>query len=162
MNKIKLTLLLFMISLGSSWACECIIPSDYSLKDAVDGHPVIFLAEVVSIEDPKDPNFEWVGDLVFDSLYYKKRGYEPQFRIIEVLKGKVGKERKGDRLFFQSDFSTCSVSFQLGKTYLVFAYRDKSGTLGTSSCSLRFQFENQEASKAKRKEIKKALRQKVS
>ncbi len=74
MMKIKLTMVLFIISLGSSWACECIFPSEYSLNDAVDGHPVIFYAEVVSIEDPNDPNFEWVVDLVFDSLYYKKRG----------------------------------------------------------------------------------------
>lgn len=162
MRKYGLTLALMGLSLGCTWACECVFPSNYNLKNAVDGHPVIFYAKVVSIEDPKDPNFEWIPDLVFDSLYYEKRGYEPQFRIIEVLKGKIGKERKGDRLFFQSNFSTCSVSFELGKTYLVFAYRDESGKIGTSSCSLRFEFDNQEAYKTKRKEIKKALRQKAS
>ena len=161
MRIVTIAFVFLVLTLQASLACECIFPIDYTLKDAVDEHPVIFYAEVISIEDQKDPNFEGVADLYFDSLYYEKRGYEPQFRIIEILKGKIGSEQEGDRIVLQSDFSMCSSTFKIGQKYLVFAYGDENGWISVSSCSPGFLFEDQKAYRAKRREIKKALRQKM-
>jgi hypothetical protein len=160
MKRSGLLLVLIFLFTFSSKACECIFPANYDFGAHARSYPLIFYGEVVSIQDEKDPNFKWIPDLVFDSLYYKTRGYNPEFRVIKRLKGRFGKAVKRGRLTLGSGFSSCSRTFSLGQRYLVFAYRHGDGPLETNICAPNRKISGKQGWNSMRNQVKKALRQK--
>ena len=161
MKRTGLFFVLVFLFTSSSKACECIFPSNYDFGEHARSFPVIFYAEVVSIQDEKDPNFEWIPDLAFDSLYYKKRGYNPEFKVIKTLKGKLGKDLKKRRLTLESGFTSCSGTFNLGERYIIFAYRNENWPITTNICAPNRTISTPDEWSEMRKRIKKALRQKI-
>jgi hypothetical protein len=68
-------------------------------------------------------------EAAFDSLL--ETGSRTHFKVKEVFRGP-----KTDALEIWSDFSDCGVHFQVGETYLVYAWRNKDRSrLETSACS---------------------------
>lgn len=149
--------LLMMLWGIQSFGCECIFNPRETLKERVEKYSVIFYAEVLSLEDRKNPVFNQIADQERDSLYFQKYGYEPKLQILDVLKGDISKEITDQILIFQSDFSMCSMAFSPEKKYLIFASRDENGILRTSTCAPNQIFNDDEAFLKQKNEILKAM-----
>ena len=148
MKTLGLTFFFLALTIQSSLACECITELTETLEQKVNIASVIFYGEVVSIADSESHNQR--------SQNLKGYGFEPQFRILEILKGDLDSDMKDDRFFLiQPNLSVCSDNFKVGEKYLVFANRNENGEIWLRICNPPFVFEDQKAYRAKRREIKK-------
>lgn len=159
MRKFGLTLALMGLSLGSTWACECIKELTETLKQKVEIASVIFYGEVVSITDidiakPRSQTYKEYG---FEQLDKTKSGFHPQFRVIDVLKGDLKKEMEQDLFKYQGSISVCSDIFKVGEKYLVLANRDEDGKVLLRICNPPLTFEDQKAYLRTKREILKAI-----
>ncbi len=148
----------FVIHFQSS-ACECVILAG-SLQDHSKRYDYIFFAEVESLVDSQVEGFENTIYLSSDSTYYKKGGYHPQLRVLEVFKGKVKKKMTGEYLLMDNGWSIDSEYFQPGQLMLIFGSAGQNGGIATSSCASNWTFESLEDFNLKKKEIRKATRRK--
>lgn len=158
MKKIGVTLIFLFFLQGYSLACECILELTETLKDKVDIASIIFYGEVVSIADLEVP--QKVNHL--NSSSSKRSGYEPTFRVLEVLKGSFGTKLKNGNFSYQGPIAICSDLYQVGEKYLVLANHNSEGEIRLRLCNPPFVFSDDESYEAMRKEIKKALRQNPS
>lgn len=155
MRKYGLTLALMGLSLGCTWACECIKELTETLKQKVEIASVIFYGEVVSIADidKAKPRSQTYIEYGFEQLDKTRSGYHPQFRVIDVLKGDLKKEMGQDLFKYQGPISICSDSFKVGEKYLVLANRDEDGKVLLRICNPPLTFEDRKAYLRTKREI---------
>jgi len=152
------TFVFLTLTLQASMACECIAELTETLKQKVAKSGVVFYGEVVPIKDGTVLR----KDMGSYSPNLSSQSYTPQFRLIDLLKGDLDVESNGDTFFNLAGPSICSPLFKTGERYLVFAFLDENGKIQAFDCPHPLVFEDQKAYRAKRREIKKALRHKVS
>lgn len=140
-------------------ACECIIIAE-NLQEKAKKYDYIFFAEVESLVDHQIEGFERTIYFKYDSTYYKRGGYFPKLRVLEVFKGKVNKKMIGEYLLMDNDWSFCSEHFIPGQFMLIFGSLGHNGSIATSTCASNWTFESQEDFDLKKKEIQKAARRK--
>lgn len=143
-------------------ACECIFNPQETFHEFVSKYPLIFYAEVISVEDSKNPFFEEFFLSNSDTLYGKSFGYEPRFRIIEIIKGEFFPNLSDDSFTLKSDNSLCSASFRNGEKYLIYSYSMDPNKIHLTICNPGRTFLSQKEFKKYKKKIKEALRQKPS
>jgi hypothetical protein len=155
MKKTGLTLALMGLSLGCTWACECIKELTETLKQKVEIASVIFYGEVVSITDidKAKPISQTYKEYGFEQLDKTKSGFHPQFRVIDVLKGDLKKEMEQDLFKYQGSLSVCSDIFKVGEKYLVLANRDEDGKVLLRICNPPLTFEDRKAYLKVKREI---------
>ena len=141
-------------------ACECI--TDLARTSRAKEYSFIFYGEVESIEDSRNDFFDQLTEYKLDSLYDQKFGYEPRFRIIEVVKGDLSVAMENEYFLLNSDFSLCSATFKIGEKYLIYAHQNRPDEIRISFCNPGVTIEDHKDYLQIRKEIKKALRHKVS
>lgn len=131
-----------------------------NLQEKAKKYDYIFFAEVESLEDDQVEGFERTIYFKYDSTYYKKGGYHPKLRILEVYKGKVKKKMTGEYLLMDNDWSNCGEFFRPGELILIFGYKGQKGGVATSNCSSNWILNSEEEFSLKKNEIDKATRRK--
>ncbi len=129
----------------SSFACECVIlpytdenKENYQNQYLIKGFKeadFIFYGEVIKLIDREidgySESFGWENP---NSLKDKIYGNFPLFNLIKTLKGKnLNLTNKTIQIY--QDWSTCDMTFEKNKKYIVFGYIDQDGKLKTSICA---------------------------
>ncbi len=129
MKKVKFILfvfsLLLLASAEYSFACTCVVsnrPLNAQVKEAFNNSTVIFSGEVISITP--------------------KSEYEVTVKI-KVEKSWKGTFSKEVAITTNKNSAMCGYGFEVGKTYLVYAYGAKDD-LSTTNCSRIKLFSNKE------------------
>jgi hypothetical protein len=105
--------ILFLCCTTLAGACSIVRTSCNFLDDK---SPVVFVGTVISPEDPE--------------TQVLLHGSPVLFNVIERLRGNVAKQ-----ISIYEPGTSCDFSFELGKSYLVFAYLEKAGSQRQSSPS---------------------------
>ncbi len=156
MRKPGLTVIFLILSLGSSWACECIFIAE-SLQQKAKNYDYIFFAEVESLVDHQVEGFENTFEYRINPSYHLNGGYHPKLQVLEVFKGKVKKGMTGKYLVMDNDWSMCGEFFQPGQFILIFGTKGRKGGITTSTCASNWTFKSQEEFMLKKKELKKSF-----
>ncbi len=109
------SLLIFTLSLDTALACSCVIPSIINNFKAAD---VVFKGRVVEVKEIKTKKKITAGQTVD----YQR--YEFKFEISNRHKGLKTKEPV--TIITTGDDSNCGNKFNIGKNYLVYAYKEES------------------------------------
>lgn len=122
MNKIIFSILIifvFAFGAGEVLACSCISNLDKPLKEQVKeaykSASAVFIAEVIKIDKHPDKYYLAIRTRV------EKSWKGTSSRKITITTG----QGTGD----------CGYSFETGKKYLVYAYGEKDGSVGTNICT---------------------------
>jgi len=122
MRKILFTFaaLLLLISVKSVAACSCIKPDPsktltQQVSEAYKNSKAVFSANVLSLKEDSE-----------------KGEIRVKLRLIKPWKGKLGKTLT---LVTGLGGGDCGYFFEVGKTYLIYAYRDEDKRLTTNICS---------------------------
>lgn len=143
-NTLILTIIILIKSI-SSFACECEIiaytnetkenyQDQYLIKGFKDAD-FIFYGEVIELIDRKIKGYSEIFGWE-NPKYIKKKtnGHFPLFNIIKIFKGK-NVNLSNETIQIYQDWSTCDMTFEKNKKYVVFGYLDKDGKLRTSICA---------------------------
>lgn len=133
MNRLIILFAFYSIGLSDSIACDC-IPS-LSLEEHYKQADIVFLAEIIEIQDTKIENFKSTLHYAIDSLYILKGGYSPILKITRTFKGEFKNPLIDNKYGYKTQWSMCEVFFRINQSYVVFGYFDENGIIITSICS---------------------------
>ena len=101
-------------------ACDCIM---HPIENYIDSSEYILIIKSVRIRD------------TFNYPYLKENrnvGFTTEASVVRVLKN--ANRIENGHINFDSDYSNCAMKFEVGKTYLIFAFR-KNGRFYVYHCS---------------------------
>jgi hypothetical protein len=148
--------LIFTLFLGiESYACKCAFSTE-DMGEQVKAYEFLFYAKVESLEDKQIEGFERTVYFLRDSTYYKKGGFQPRLKVLEIFKGNVEKELDGDFLVMDNGWSNCGEYFYPGQLILIFGHKGQNGGIATTICSPNLTFKSHEDFLRKKKKIQKA------
>ncbi len=112
-----LTIFLFATA-EKSFACSCVItpePVKKQIENAYSGADAVFSGEVVEVKESATDQYSLIV----------------RFKVAKSWKGELSREIT---IRTAKDSAMCGYNFEIGKTYLVYAF-GKKDTLSTTNCS---------------------------